>query len=416
MGYNKQTCTEQLCVWNQCFTKKVQPCTIAKTDFYKNEGKTRLRKTPKPEVSSSTPEEQSGYLESLNTCKVKPIVLSTFSPYNDQFKSKHTVSTPVSLPVNLRTVYSVSPHDQLVPVMEGIINRMSITEEQVDYLEKQTLKQASSIVWREVRLGRITTSVAYDFLHTNQTKPAESLIKRVCMPSQSLSTVPAVKWGVTNEANALSEFNNAYCSIHDHVKMAQAGLRLSINDPFLGASPDATIECECCGKGVVEVKCPYKYRDIDQSEIYMDTYCCLEKNNILKHSHKYYAQVQLQMYIFKVDFAQFVLWTPTFCIITQVTRDEDFIKQMIQKLSAIWKSHVLPELITRSIENRDCTTKPSGSVVQSQYCYCKKSTGEQMIGCDNPECEKKWFHLSCLKRKTVPKGDWYCKDCKKRVN
>ena len=54
-----------------------------------------------------------------------------------------TVSTPVSLPI---WVYSVTPHDQLFLVMKGVINKMSVTEEQVDYPDKQTLKQASSIV------------------------------------------------------------------------------------------------------------------------------------------------------------------------------------------------------------------------------------------------------------------------------
>ena len=78
-----------------------------------------------------------------------------------------------------------------------------------------------------------------------------------------------VKWGINNESNALSEFNNVYCHIYDHVKISQASLRLSITDPFFGASPGAIIECEWCGKGVVEVKCPYKYRHC----LVKDTYC-----------------------------------------------------------------------------------------------------------------------------------------------
>ena len=51
---------------------------------------------------------------------------------------------------------------------------------------------------------------------------------------------------------------------------------------------------------------------------------------------------------------------------------------------------------------------------QHYYCYCRGSeeTGD-MIGCDNDECKIEWFHLACLKIKTVPNGKWYCPDCRK---
>ena len=38
---------------------------------------------------------------------------------------------------------------------------------------------------------------------------------------------------------------------------------------------------------------------------------------------------------------------------------------------------------------------------------------EEMIGCDNVECSIEWFHMKCLKLKRVPKGKWYCPDCRK---
>ena len=45
-----------------------------------------------------------------------------------------------------------------------------------------------------------------------------------------------------------------------HVTVALMSLHaafLSEKHPFLGASPDALIECNCCGQGVVEVKCSF---------------------------------------------------------------------------------------------------------------------------------------------------------------
>ena len=31
--------------------------------------------------------------------------------------------------------------------------------------------------------------------------------------------------------------------------------------PHLGATPDGIVQCMCCGKGVVEVKCPHNCKD-----------------------------------------------------------------------------------------------------------------------------------------------------------
>ena len=57
------------------------------------------------------------------------------------------------------------------------------------------------------------------------------------------------------------------------------------------------------------------------------------------------------------------------------------------------------------------------------YCYCREpydptdnSKGNTMVGCDGATCPYAWIHLRCIlpKRKTVPKGKWYCKECKKK--
>ena len=32
---------------------------------------------------------------------------------------------------------------------------------------------------------------------------------------------------------------------------------VSVAHPFVGASPDALIQCDCCSEGVVKIKCPF---------------------------------------------------------------------------------------------------------------------------------------------------------------
>ena len=48
------------------------------------------------------------------------------------------------------------------------------------------------------------------------------------------------------------------------------------------------------------------------------------------------------------------------------------------------------------------------------YCNCQRPEEGDMVGCDNPTCSYQWFHLSCLKLKSLPKcTHWYCPDCRK---
>ncbi|KAG9257440.1 uncharacterized protein F5Z01DRAFT_388984 [Emericellopsis atlantica] len=49
------------------------------------------------------------------------------------------------------------------------------------------------------------------------------------------------------------------------------------------------------------------------------------------------------------------------------------------------------------------------------YCYCNGISYGEMVGCDSDDCEREWFHLSCVGLKVAPAGQWYCADCKERL-
>ena len=49
--------------------------------------------------------------------------------------------------------------------------------ELIKFIEKSTVLQSNSIVWKSLRGGRITAPNVHEILHTDQNNPAKSLIK-----------------------------------------------------------------------------------------------------------------------------------------------------------------------------------------------------------------------------------------------
>lgn len=49
------------------------------------------------------------------------------------------------------------------------------------------------------------------------------------------------------------------------------------------------------------------------------------------------------------------------------------------------------------------------------YCYCDAPSAGPMVGCDNDDCERQWFHFYCAGLKESPPDDvaWFCRDCSK---
>lgn len=48
---------------------------------------------------------------------------------------------------------------------------------------------------------------------------------------------------------------------------------------------------------------------------------------------------------------------------------------------------------------------------EPRYCLCNEVSHGEMVGCDNENCEREWFHYACVGLSTAPKGKWYCPSC-----
>ena len=111
------------------------------------------------------------------------------------------------------------------------------------------------------RAGRVTASRMKQVCHTNASLPSQSLVKTICYPEAYRFTTKATRWGCTHEAAAREHFVKVRQESHAGISVVDCGLVINPEWPHLGASPDGIVQCTCCGKGVLEIKCPYCKRD-----------------------------------------------------------------------------------------------------------------------------------------------------------
>ena len=184
---------------------------------------------------------------------------------------------------------------------------------------------------------------------TDLTQPSQSLLKTICYPESYKFSNAATRWGCEHEKSA----RDAYVA-----KVAVNHRNFTVNDrrlvihPHFGPSPDGFVKCDCCGCGVIEVKCPFSCRD----------------RSFLEAS-KWYTRVPLT--------------SPDMQLPMQ-----------------------------ESSSSSEPTQTPQTSTEQ-KWRYCNGDESGNMTGCENDDCAIQWFHIECLRIKRIPKKAWYCPDCRK---
>eukprot|EP00795_Rhopilema_esculentum_P010160 gene10160-18827_t len=223
-----------------------------------------------------------------------------------------------------------------------------------------TADQASSEKWFQYRHGVITASSAHEVLvkvddnhQILNLSSSQNLCAKICMYNPSVHSA-SLNWGKNNEKFAFKRYTRKNRTKHKHFSSKTTGLFISEQLPFLGASPDGVISCKCCGFGVLEIKCPWKSRDLNIADYLMQPESCLSKNAdeiFLKPAHKYYTQVQHQMFVTGAEYCDFEVFLPKESLTVRIPRNPQYEIKQVPKLVHFFKSIVLPELFSGTIEN-----------------------------------------------------------------
>lgn len=245
--------------------------------------------------------------------------------------------------------------DELRQIGRQIVLKLS--EDVVTDIEMRTRHQRESDLWRWLRIGRITASVLKEAVNTSNVAPPpkKTLIKKICHPYLSMIDSPALAYGRRNEVHARRKLEKLLKD-HQGLVISDSGLFISSTKPFLAASPDVKGSCKCCGKFVVELKCPYR---LDSRSLLDEQLCikdlCNKPNSFVKinsddsismaTTHQYYYQLQAQIFLSNSDFGLFMIWSKKESVLIRVERDLELWKHCVDRSQLFFYNIILPELL-----------------------------------------------------------------------
>ena len=437
------TCTQEKCEWIiPSYLKSAEYLPLRSIDFTSPQGKKRKldeainqdddngNELSGPSVTKargkeSTDSEMETLFANLSLGGAKPLILSLVPEYSDNYVPKSTLDTfPVPLKSLQESRYITLSYPNLLQVCESV--DVQLTSEMAQSVEQATRSQSNSKLWYTYRAGRVTASRMRSVCHTDLGNPSQSLIKTICYPEAFSFVSKQTNWGCKHEKTARDIYCKINSGLHDNFQVSDSGLVINPEWPHIGASPDGVVECTCCGKGVLEIKCPYCHRDssIVTAAREDPKFCLKEVDGVLSldKAHSYYYQVQTQLFVCDVQYSDFCV-----CTFASESDQENLHIERINKNTTFWnetcvpkakqffRTCLLPELLgnwyARPTEFSSSDTLDSNS--EPKYCYCRGPEKGRMIACDNPDCPVEWFHFECLHLTTVPKGKWYCPDCRK---
>ncbi|WAR07267.1 hypothetical protein MAR_017225, partial [Mya arenaria] len=326
--------------------KKVQPKPVDMINF---DNPKPLRKKRRQRVLSTSVENDDGFdaaeaLRSLKRICPSACILTKGDSDTD------TASEDEDLPPVLSRFHEVE-HESLSPTdledkFQRFVRDFQVRPQQVMNLEAMTKGQQDSVLWQRQRRGRITATTAHDVLTLKQATTKSNVLKKIMKYHEcDLSRFDAIKNGRQHEETARSMYSDKMRQSHENFNVSDCGLFVDSTFPFYSATPDGLRQCLCHGKGLVEIKCSYKHRDSKIEDIKDQTFF-LNSDNKLKTNHRYYSQIQFQMYVSGKTFCDFVVFT--YKGIT-VPHDPEFVNMLIKKCTDFAIHDLVPEIIQHKL-------------------------------------------------------------------
>lgn len=215
----------------------------------------------------------------------------------------------------------------------------------IESIEKATIGQSDNKAWHTYRKGRITASNFYRVftkVETLKTKGGDA--KKLVDTLQGLNAPPehstALKYGRNMEPVAKNKYVKQFKKEHKDAKYRECGIFIYENKQYIGASPDLILECSCCGKGVLEIKCPYSIVNKVPSPDNLPYLVHSNGSIVLKEKHQYFAQIQGQMAVTKRNWCHFLVYTQKGQHFERIEFNETYWNKLEENLTWFYDNHL----------------------------------------------------------------------------
>ena len=247
--------------------------------------------------------------------------------------------------------YDISSR-QFKNMMDICARLKTITLIEIKNIEQSTRGQSSSDAWLHHRKHKITASNFYNAAR-NTVEPSNKLS---AMFYKSFTT-SSTQHGIVNESHVLNLYKHLLSTKGVNANVLEVGLILSETYPYLGASLDGLVEDNSGNRWGIEIKCPSSQfgKTLQEAIISKNFFLCKNGNEVnLKKSHKYFYQVQGQMFCANLMRTDFVVWfgddEPLY--VETIFFDELFWNsKILPGLDFFYRRAVLPEFYTRRVQN-----------------------------------------------------------------
>jgi hypothetical protein len=283
---------------------------------------------------------------------VNPTVLGN---YGDLYDPQMAIMSSETLDCKLSTLWS----DYFLS-NESLIDRNIIEQ----------LTRNDEHLWYKLRVGRITATKAHSVMskskRANVNIDPTNAIKLI-MGYHKIKATDYMKLGIEMEELARLKYTQMmtdgcgeqvdidddtgldYIAKHVGFVCRKSGLQLHRKHHFLAATPDGVTFCECCGNGILEIKTLSKHFE-DGIPNTVPNDICLNPELQLKITHPYYTQIQFQLLITDALFCDFVCVTKNEFYVQRILPDYDYICDLEKQCANFFKSYILKEIVSRSLD------------------------------------------------------------------
>lgn len=231
------------------------------------------------------------------------------------------------------------PESVLKESKEKFLMSLQVDTNQIQDLQKRTVLQAQSQLWKTERAKRLTASWFGRVCKMRKNTSCKNIVSEMLYSTFGGSV--ATRYGIEKEPFALSALE-----VLEEVEVQKCGLFVDIEYPFLAASPDGLIG----DNGTVEVKCPLVAATMTPEEAVANkkvNFCVMREGKlVLKEQHGYHYQIQGQLHITKREYCFFVFWTPKGISVQKIERSDSFWKTYMEsQLVGFYMNCLLSELV-----------------------------------------------------------------------